>query len=468
MQNRIIEPTLNRVMQIIKKMSKGQRSIFLQTLADKTCSECGSFDLRQIGNEIFCMKCGVVNNIHLTPQYLAPDYALGMQGSPTTHLAFGKDLGHTLGAARQFRYAYDSSKVLAKAPAGVEDIGLRVRHMRVMSSLNEPPVIHRMLEVGSALCREFGMEGDYALLFADHLGKLLRNVGFSVYLLKTKAEAVRAKWLAVATFVYVWQLMERDRGLRKEIAYEEFFPGARVLFKTVEPKKYKVDKGAWDFVIFEVNRYALWVAHERLKSDGELIAGVNRLGPDDGTVQSSTFLVDDHVSEGKKRARKPKGIPRGNLTEYQKQLLEVVDDKEDGSRVVRKSTVEMHVCSLTPRKSLGGGILANVFRAIQGLEQSSRSSVAEEQVRAVVGRLDLPGKSAKKQRQKAYDMYALLISVLKINAGLTPDLFIRSVVLRKLLEVYGDRGLLKRMPWGTRRRYGIVLRSLEQLPLLSP
>lgn len=450
------------VKRALKEMSPEQRSKYIQALKGSICPECGSINFRQIDGEVVCTGCGLVRS-RLLQHFSTNDYS--ETSSPVTNLDFGKNLGNTLRTAPQFR---DVFKVLAKAPAGIEDIGLRARHMRVMSSRNETPAIHRMLEVGSAICREFGMEGDYALLFADHLGKLLRNVGFSVYLLKTKGEAVRAKWLAVATFVYVWQLMERDRGLRKEIGYEEFFPGARVLFKNIEPKKYKVDKQAWDFVIFEVNRHALWVAHQRMKSEGELIADVNRLCPDDGTVQYSTFLVDDHVSEGKKRARKPKGIPRENLTEYQKQLLGVFDDDEGGDILARKSTVEMHVCSSVPvATSLRGGTLANIFKAIQGLEQSVRSTeVEEEQVRAVVGRLDLPGKSAKKQRQKAYDIYAFLVSVLKIKTGLTPPgLFIRSVILRRLLEAYKDPAGLKGMPWGTRRPYGIVVRALERLPL---
>jgi hypothetical protein len=124
----------------------------------------------------------------------------------------------------------------------------------------------------------------------------------------------------------------------------------------------------------------------------------------------------------------------------------------------------MHVCSSVA--TLRRGTLATVLGAISRLEQSARSQeVALEDVRVIVDGLDFPGKSAKKQRQKAYDMYAFLVSVLEIKAGLTPDLFIGSVILRRLLEVYKDPARLSAMPWPTPRPYRIVTDILKQLPL---
>jgi hypothetical protein len=457
------------VIKIFKEMTLEQREKCLEALKESTCPECGSINFRQIDGEVVCTGCGLVQSRLL--QHLGTnDYS--ETSSPVTNLAFGRGLGDTLGSSHGRLGNKDFFRVLAKAPAGREDIGLRVRFMKVMSTQNEHPITHKLLEVGSKLSREFG-KGEDAFFFAHHFGTLLRRVGFSVYLLKTKGEAVRAKWLAVATFVYVWQLMERDRGLRKEIEYEEFFPGHnRKALTSVEPTKYKVDRTAWDFVHFEVNRHALWVAHERMKSEGELIADVNRLCLDE-TAQSSTFLVDGH--EGKKRAPKcMKGIPysgsrvnRENLSEYERQLLAVFDDEEGGEIPMRKSTVEMHVCSSVPvATSLRGGTLANVLNAIQQLEQfGMEGEVEEEQVRAVVGRLGLPGRSAKKRRQKTYDIYAFLVSVLKIKAGLPPDLFIGSVILRRLVEVYKDPTQLQMLPWATCRPYRIVVRALERLPL---
>jgi hypothetical protein len=122
--------------------------------------------------------------------------------------------------------------------------------------------------------------------------------------------------------------------------------------------------------------------------------------------------------------------------------------------------------SVIARKSLRGGTLANVLNVISSLKQSVRSTeVAVEEVRAVVDGLGLAGRTARKRRQKSYDLYAFLVSVLAIKTGLRPDLFIRSLVLRRLLETYSDPARLKGMPWGTRYPYGIVTRSLERLPL---
>jgi hypothetical protein len=240
-------------MEVLREVPENQRLQCLQAVEDRICSDCGSFKLRRIGNETVCMSCAVVQNNGHSLQHFMSDYGEQAQGSPMTYLAFGKNLGHTLGAAPQSRK--DFFEVLAKAPGGTEDIGLRVRFMKVMSSLNEPAAIHRMIEVGSSLCREFCMEGDDALLFADHLGKLLRKVGTAAILQKSNGEALWAKKLAVATFVFVWQLLERDRGLRKKIEFQSTFPGERDLFKLVK-SKYEVDRQSWDFV--------LWVASERL------------------------------------------------------------------------------------------------------------------------------------------------------------------------------------------------------------
>jgi hypothetical protein len=477
MQNRTTDSSFaDDVRRTIAEMPSEQRLTVLQKLRDLTCSECGSINFREIDGETVCTGCGTVRDNSRVRALENPtsDYELTSHGKPITHLAFGKGLGGTLQKKDLFR-------VLEKARAGKVDIGLRVRQMSIFQSSNDHPTIHSMLEIGSDLCEEFGMTGEDAVFFADYLGKTLRKVSESAVRQKGRGESIAIRRLTVATFVYVWQLMERDRGLREKIEYQPFFPGNRKVFKTVA-NKYKVDKKAWDFVHFEVNRNALWMVHQaRLKSGRKLMATVNSLRPNDEIVQSSAFLIDGHdvsedtfhgrLSARKKRARKPKypgagEIPWEKLTEHQRELLKVFEE-EDGKTLVSESTVETNVCSFVARKSLGGGILATVLNVIQGLEQSTRSTeVAEEQVRTFVDRLALPGKSAKKRRQKSYDMYAFLVSALAIKTGLTPDLFIRSVVLRRLLEAYSDPARLKGMPWGTRRRYGIVTRTLERLPLI--
>jgi hypothetical protein len=319
--------------------------------------------------------------------------------------------------------------------------------MNIMSSQNEPHEMHRMLEVGSDLCRDFGIgDDDYSVDFVDYLGKVLQRVCFAALLQKTLGKSLQMKKLAVVVFVYVWQLRERDRGLRKEIEFEPYFPGKRDLLKS---NKYKVDKRIWDYVYFTENKNLRPMVPPKIEHE----------------------LKSKNSGSGSRKKRAPPvELEWNTYNERERALLRPFYDidKNGESAVVKKGTVDRHICSaIVMPKSLRRGALANVLNALLQLEETARTSgeVDSEQVRAAVNRLNLPGKSARKRRQKTYDLYALLVSVLAIKAGFKPDLFIRSVVLQRLLEVYRDRAQLKRMPWGTRSPYSVVTRTLEQLPL---
>lgn len=441
MQNKIINSASARIVRILKAVPEMQRREILQTVKDKLCPVCGSRDLRQVDDFVVCMSCAYEQpcSDFSSSSFLFSD-------NPGSNLAFGRGLGTVFSRRGLFR-------ILAKAPAETKNIGLRRRYMNIMSSQNEPHEMHRMLEVGSDLCREFGI-GDED--FVDYLGKVLQRVCFAALLQKTLGESLQMKKLAVVVFVYVWQLRERDRGLRKEIEFEPYFPGKRDLLKS---NKYKVDKRIWDYVYFTENKNLRPMVPQQPPKIEHDLTGKSRVLK--WLLQGSKL--------GKYRSRRVE-LEWNTYTERERALLRPFYDidKNGESAVVKKGTVDRHICSaIVMPKSLRRGALANVLNALLQLEETARTSgeVDSEQVRAAVNRLNLPGKSARKRRQKTYDLYALLVSVLAIKAGFKPDLFIRSVVLQRLLEVYRDRAQLKRMPWGTRSPYSVVTRTLEQMPL---
>jgi hypothetical protein len=238
------------------EMPQSSRLDLLHRLEEKTCPECGSIDLREIDGQIICMNCAIEHNNggqlkHFANDYFETDYSLGTQGKPATNLAFGRGNGDTLRRK-------DTFSVLAKGVGGKKNLGLRSRQIRIFQTSNEHPTIHSMLEIGSDLCEEFGMTGEDAVFFADHLGKKLRKVGNSALQQKGRGESIEIRRLTIATFVHVWQLMERDRGLRTQISFEDRFPGQRRIIegtwegKGIKSDQYKIRAKDWEFVLWSV------------------------------------------------------------------------------------------------------------------------------------------------------------------------------------------------------------------------
>jgi len=244
-----------------EEMSQRNRLALLLQLEERTCAECGSIDLREIEGQIVCMNCAIDHNNgeqvkHFASDYFEPDFALGSQGKPPTNLAFGRGLGDTLRSTGA--HYKDIYSVLAKGVGGKKNLGLRSRQIRIFQTSNEHPTIHSMIEIGSDLCEEFGMVGEDAVFFADHLGKKLRKVGNSALQQKNRGESIEIRRLTIATFVYVWQLMERDRGLRCQISFEDVFPGQRRKREGtwegngIKPDHYKIRAKDWEFVLWSV------------------------------------------------------------------------------------------------------------------------------------------------------------------------------------------------------------------------
>jgi hypothetical protein len=252
---------IEQVMQIFQEMSQHSRRELLQRLEEKTCPNCGSTDLREIDGQIVCMSCAIEHNNggqvkHFAGDYFEADHALGSQGKPPTNLAFGRGLGDTLSSTGA--HYKDIYSVLAKGVGGKKNLGLRSRQIRIFQTSNEHPTIHSMIEIGSDLCEEFGMTGEDAVFFADYLGKKLRKVGNSALQQKSRGESIEIRRLTIATFVYVWQLMERDRGLRHQISFEDVFPGQRRKREGtwegngIKPDHYKIRAKDWEFVLWSV------------------------------------------------------------------------------------------------------------------------------------------------------------------------------------------------------------------------
>jgi len=87
--------------------------------------------------------------------------------APTCNVAFGKSLGDTLPRGGLYR-------VLAKAPRGSEDLGLRARLIRIILSYEDHPLVKRALEYASRQLKRMGLDQNYA--FANDVGALARKL----------------------------------------------------------------------------------------------------------------------------------------------------------------------------------------------------------------------------------------------------------------------------------------------------
>jgi len=129
------------------------------------CLEARIVEDPETGERV-CTACGYVEG-RVESQDLPWDTTYAF----TSNIAFGKSLGGT--APRRL------FKVLAKAPNGAEDLPLRARQIQIVASAVDPPKVRNLLDYGSKLLREIGMDEDteFNHLFADHYGRLLRKIG---------------------------------------------------------------------------------------------------------------------------------------------------------------------------------------------------------------------------------------------------------------------------------------------------
>jgi len=197
---------------------------------------------------------------------------------PTCSLSYGRSLGDTLPAQETWKVLAKAStpglkfdrktQKLVRDPDLTKEMtdelkeylkghaGLRARFVRIFNSTCDPPYIKRAITIGMDLCREFGLEGKDpdTINFWNQYGKLLRKVCTLAFFMKKKGESFEARKLTVTTFVFMWQLVELQHGLRTRIKHQKTFPSRRSRYnrgvKCVRKNKYKILENDWEFVLF--------------------------------------------------------------------------------------------------------------------------------------------------------------------------------------------------------------------------
>lgn len=144
--------------------------------------QCGSEEVyfdRENG-EVVCTKCGLVlSSVESFENRLPFDttYAL------TNNLAFGKSLGGTLPRKKLY-------EVLAKGPKGTKDLPIRSTQIQVMSSAVDPPVVKTMLNYGSKVMTELGLnrDDDVCHVLSDQYGRIIRTVAAYLQISKARVQ----------------------------------------------------------------------------------------------------------------------------------------------------------------------------------------------------------------------------------------------------------------------------------------
>jgi len=247
----------------------------LSNLQEKVCSNCGEMEFvtDKETSEVCCTTCGLVQN-NGEDMCFKPTFGQGKHSSPTSHLSFNHSLGDTLSRNDLFRVLAKTTEpglkfddkthqLVVDKDLTVEmredvknylrqNIGLRARFIRILNCSTDPPWVKKALGIGEELCREFGIVGEDAVIFRDYYGRLLKKVANLAVLMKNDGETFECRRLSRTTFVFAWQLMEMQHGLRKNLHYQQTFPswGTRYRrgLKRVKLHRYRIRKEDWDFV----------------------------------------------------------------------------------------------------------------------------------------------------------------------------------------------------------------------------
>jgi len=141
------------------------------------CFDCGG-SLRVVGGEVFCEKCGRVwgvENVDWSVPF--PEDGGGVDvrfeghWQPGSSLAFLKGIGDP---ALDHCRGKGLMRVLAKAPSGSEDLGIRARMIKLIAQAEDPPKLRRILSRISQLLDKLGFRGSHEL--ADYTGNLARKI----------------------------------------------------------------------------------------------------------------------------------------------------------------------------------------------------------------------------------------------------------------------------------------------------
>jgi len=156
----------------------------LEVLALETglCFECGG-KLQEKNGELACTGCGVVwgngalEDDHIPFEEDSQSKDFEGHWSPPNQLAFNKNLG-----VNQF-LTYGSFCCIAAA-VNTEDLGLRARHLRMLTTRSEHPWIINLLNEGSRICNQFGLhkKDNRCIEFSNVYGRVLRKLGAFIIL----------------------------------------------------------------------------------------------------------------------------------------------------------------------------------------------------------------------------------------------------------------------------------------------
>jgi hypothetical protein len=161
------------------------KRISLNSDLTKLCPECfeESVEFDAKSGERVCRRCGLVVEEYLEEQ-LSDDLPFDTTYALTNHLAFGKSLGGTLPSNQLY-------KVLAKAPEGIKDLPIRSAQIQVLSGALEPPIVRRMLNYGSQMLKQLGLDRDTDECheLSDQYGRCIRAVAAFLQISKLKVQS---------------------------------------------------------------------------------------------------------------------------------------------------------------------------------------------------------------------------------------------------------------------------------------
>lgn len=156
----------------------------------KLCLDCGG-NIVEKDEELCCSKCGRVWSEQVKVEIEGIPFETDAVESghaeshwqPGCQLAFGKGLGSYM-ALRSFY------RVLASAPSGKENLGLRVQHTKIMVNRFDHPFVTTMLSYGSALAKDFNLHDgtEFGIKFADFFGHAIRKVS-AYYIIRNESQA---------------------------------------------------------------------------------------------------------------------------------------------------------------------------------------------------------------------------------------------------------------------------------------
>ena len=171
------------------------------------CPECGGRLIEAQNGELVCSKCGLVAG---NPR---PIHRLPMDETfaPTCDLAFGKSLGFTLPKS-------GLHKVLAMAPEGRNDLGLRARFIQIIETRVDPPYIRNLLQHGSRLLKQLGLDEDTPAnhRIANDYGKLLRIIGAFIHIAHLEREHPATR-IAQATLQYMMNTEKKLADMKEQL-----------------------------------------------------------------------------------------------------------------------------------------------------------------------------------------------------------------------------------------------------------